>query len=502
MKQILQEESDKVLQQLKMRIVELENELQLEKQKNAHLTSINLEQQEQLNKLREDMQRDEVQHDKLLKTIEEKDAHIKEFRGQLSILQVDKENLSKQISQLSETHKKQNNSLLEKEIDATREFIEKSLQRLDNPNNLGEQSATFQDVIDDSDSMIEMSKNVVTGFVNGNNVEFVDSLKSVSSLTITLLDDIKGTSRKIEDETLRQMFLDAARTAAESIGSLISSLNGTYKDGQDKEETKKDVEENYEKLKNNLTGLKEVTQKAIISPKDDHSDELASIAEKELLEAARIIEQAAQQLLLAKSKTVNVSPGMPNIADAILEAAMAITKATAVLVNAATVAQKERESFASSDPSSFYKKNSWSQGLISAAKSVANSTFTLVQVANDAVEGKLDGESVIAATKSVASSTAQLVAACRSKSDPNSQSQRNLEQAAKMVAQATNQLLLAAQSVQESKSKKEVPEDFSKTPAFQLKVIKMELQAQLLRLEKEMSSIQTKLYTIQKQEYK
>jgi len=106
MKQILQEESDKVLQQLKMRIVELENELQLEKQKNAHLTSINLEQQEQLNKLREDMQRDEVQHDKLLKTIEEKDAHIKEFRGQLSILQVDKENLSKQISQLSETHKK------------------------------------------------------------------------------------------------------------------------------------------------------------------------------------------------------------------------------------------------------------------------------------------------------------------------------------------------------------------------------------------------------------
>jgi len=125
-----------------------------------------------------------------------------------------------------------------------------------------------------------------------------------------------------------------------------------------------------------------------------------------------------------------------------------------------------------------------------------------VQVANDAVEGKLDGESVIAATKSVASSTAQLVAACRSKSDPNSQSQRNLEQAAKMVAQATNQLLLAAQSVQESKSKKEVPEDFSKTPAFQLKVIKMELQAQLLRLEKEMSSIQTKLYTIQKQEYK
>jgi talin len=111
-----------------------------------------------------------------------------------------------------------------------------------------------------------------------------------------------------------------------------------------------------------------------------------------------------------------------------------------MLVNSATAAQKERiEKGRVSNNSSLYKRDpTWSQGLISAAKAVAQATAMLVSTANDAVAGKVDEESLIAASKAVASSTAQLVAATRAKSDPNSPTQIKLGLAAKAVTDATS----------------------------------------------------------------
>ncbi len=64
---------------------------------------------------------------------------------------------------------------------------------------------------------------------------------------------------------------------------------------------------------------------------------MEALAERELLAAAKTIEQAANELLAAKSKPRKpVEPGTPNVADAILEAAMAIAKATAYVMTIST----------------------------------------------------------------------------------------------------------------------------------------------------------------------
>lgn len=105
--------------------------------------------------------------------------------------------------------------------------------------------------------------------------------------------------------------------------------------------------------------------------------ELESLAERELLAAAKVIEDAAKALMQAKNNQPKVEiGGTTNIANAILEAAMAVTKATGLLVQCATEAQRERIKLGleSGNPASYYKKNSWAQGLVSAAKAVAFAT--------------------------------------------------------------------------------------------------------------------------------
>ncbi|OXT09797.1 hypothetical protein B9K06_27150, partial [Bacillus sp. OG2] len=66
---------------------------------------------------------------------------------------------------------------------------------------------------------------------------------------------------------------------------------------------------------------------------------------------------------------------------------------------------------------SFYKKNNrWTEGLISAAKSIAYTTNTLIGIADGVLQNKHTNEELIVASREVAASTAQLVSAARVKS--------------------------------------------------------------------------------------
>jgi len=184
---------------------------------------------------------------------------------------------------------------------------------------------------------------------------------------------------------------------------------------------------------------------------EDTGDDLDSIAERELMKAAKMIEDAAKRLLEARPRRVK-APGEQlneeDINSAILDAARAITDATGSLVKAATVAQRERIA-KSRDPTKkhFYRKDpAWANGLISAAQAVGGTTQDLVSSANGFVkkESDCDEDILIAAAKQVAASTARLMAASRAKSDPFSDSHKNLAAASKAVASATQALVDAA----------------------------------------------------------
>jgi talin len=122
---------------------------------------------------------------------------------------------------------------------------------------------------------------------------------------------------------------------------------------------------------------------------------------------------------------------MMNFDELILEACMAITEATASLIKAACSAQAElvSEGRVSSRPLYSSEDGQWSDGLISAARTVAAACHNLCEAANALVQGHATEEKLISSAKQVASSTAQLLVACRVKSDSNSASMYRLHTA-------------------------------------------------------------------------
>ena len=144
------------------------------------------------------------------------------------------------------------------------------------------------------------------------------------------------------------------------------------------------------------------------------------------------------------------------LADSIMGAAMGITSAVQALLQAATEAQQERvRKGRSSDPNAakYHRDPMWVEGLISAARAVAEATRQLVHCANEASEGRLEEAALIAAARAVTAATQQLVAATRSKSDPFSETQGKLDRAAKAITNATQALVNAAKRSKEDEEK-------------------------------------------------
>lgn len=195
-------------------------------------------------------------------------------------------------------------------------------------------------------------------------------------------------------------------------------------------------------------------------------ENLEETAEKELLAAATSIEDATQVLLNAKKaaqeKRERAGLEMAGVDEAILDAARAIAQATSVLVNNATVCQKEIvASGKSAKSTSVYRRDpTWARGLISAAQAVAGAVGVLVGSASGVAQGNAAEEELVTSARGVAASTARLVSASRAKADPMSQSQQKLSNAAKTVAKATAELVDAAKAVGE------IEEEQVETPAF------------------------------------
>jgi len=109
--------------------------------------------------------------------------------------------------------------------------------------------------------------------------------------------------------------------------------------------------------------------------------------------------------------------------------------------------------------SKYQNDPTWANGLISAAQQVAAAVQQLVKAANAVVRGEQGEEALVACAMAVAQATAHLVAAARAKSDPDSVSQRKLQEAARAVTKATTELQAAAKAVSDFAELKEVEED-------------------------------------------
>jgi len=238
------------------------------------------------------------------------------------------------------------------------------------------------------------------------------------------------------------------------------------------------------------------------------TDELEQLAERELMNCASAIEEAARVLVEAKKRQLearqNKGGPMPEdeITEAILDAARAITTATGTLVQAATAAQKELVAKGkTSQAQSVYKRDpAWAKGLISASQAVAGTVGELVMAANQATQGKIDEEMLVASAKGVSGATARLVFASRTKADPFSPTQKKLTEAAKAVTNATQILVDAAKPGKEAENDATV--DYSNISLTQARRDEMEAQARIYRLQKDLENEQRNLGNLRKAEYK
>lgn len=233
-------------------------------------------------------------------------------------------------------------------------------------------------------------------------------------------------------------------------------------------------------------------------------------AEMELLAALNAIEESVSRLSTpmhgqsAASRDasygfhgVNV-PEDSGIGAPVIKAAKKMGEATAALMQAAAIAQKDIKTY---DGDTYRKDPNWTSGLVSSAQAVAETTTQLVDVACDP---NSTPEDVVAAARCVNGATARLVAFTRAKGDPNSEGHQKLEEASRAIARAANQLVTAAKNQKAVEDEVNVEAEIGKLKtAPRTRQIRMEFEAQakIAKLEAELDAARQYLFKLRRAVY-
>lgn len=402
--------------------------------------------------------------------------------------------------------------LLEEQLAQAGKAVKAWLSKFVDASELGNSGADCEGLLDAIERLRRLF-GVLVSSVKDNSSHTPQAGRDVSEITVSVLADAKGIASLLEDLGLKNALMGASQNAANALAAFLVQVqeivgsvpNGDQLGAINREDAKiRALLDALEKAVN-ATLASQKAAAATASQQRGSEFDLEDIAERELLAAAKMIEDAAAALEAQRAKRApsSLNPGELNVEESIMAAAMAITAATQGLVKAAADAQHERVVKGKvSDPSmaKYHHDPMWIEGLISAARAVAEATRQLVGVANDAFMGRIDDAALIAASKAVGSSTAQLVAATRSKSDDIfSKTQTNLDNAAAAVTRATQALVRAAKNNQE--------QDFeamalkrNENIAAGIKA-EIEQQARILRLEKELEGARRVLHGMNKSKY-
>uniref|UniRef100_U5EQY1 Putative actin-binding protein n=1 Tax=Corethrella appendiculata TaxID=1370023 RepID=U5EQY1_9DIPT len=263
-------------------------------------------------------------------------------------------------------------------------------------------------------------------------------------------------------------------------------------------------------VKTNINELKEKLEKVSIMIGDlihlnDGTEQLADLFENELAGMDKAIEEAASQIQEMLSKSRASDSGIKlEVNEKILDACTTLMHAIRVLVQKSRLLQNEIVSLGKGSASvkEFYKRNhQWTEGLISAAKSVAQGANFLVTAANKSVTGSSKHQlDLIVAAQEIAASTAQLVVASRVKAPRGSQHLGALGTASRNVTQATGAVVATAKDCS-TRLEDSQDMDFSTLTVHQAKTKEMEVQVKVLELEQALQVERMRLAALRRKNY-
>ncbi|EKG11692.1 I/LWEQ domain-containing protein [Macrophomina phaseolina MS6] len=392
--------------------------------------------------------------------------------------------------------------------------VDDALYELDSSMQAGNQNASGAYVLSQiekaSSCAMEFStayNNFIADGPNATHAEIIRTVNAFAGSIADVLSNTKGLTRFASDEKKGDQLIGAARHSAESTVNFFRSLQSFRLEGmEDLQKTDVVLNCNSE-VQLNLQKLSKLAD--AFAPKSKISanqGDLGDLVDREMANAANAILAATERLSKLKDRSRDsYSTYELRIHDAILGAAIEVTNAIARLIKAATESQQEivREGKGTSSRTAFYKKNNrWTEGLISAAKAVANSTNLLIETADGVISGRNSPEQLIVASNDVAASTAQLVAASRVKASFMSKTQDRLEAASKAVTQACRALVRQVQSIINERNRDgEEAVDYSKLSGHEFKVREMEQQVEILQLENALSAARHRLGEMRKLSY-
>jgi len=389
-----------------------------------------------------------------------------------------------------------------REIEKGKTSINTTLAKIDAaPGNSGAKAA---DVGEASRKIVAGNQGLVRALNANNYEEIAVNAKMQADGSVELLNNAKGASQTSPDPKVRADLMQATKISSEASVQLLEAAK-TYRadDPEAQASITKQFDDANEKLQVVIAAARKLPEGENLDLNDDH---LAKLAEQELANAAAQIEAAQSRIMAAPSRA-----GLPenelrqqDIAEGILEAARAITRATGALVNSAGAAQKELvlKGRANKLANPYRRDPAWAQGLISAAKEVASTTDQLVTDANAVVQKKVTEDHIIQSAKDVAGSTARLCAASKAKADPTSPTGAKLEVAARTVATATAKLVEAAKLAmqEQSEAKERALAMEAQKSAMVARKAQLDCQTEIARLEIALEASRKKLGDIQKTE--
>lgn len=206
-------------------------------------------------------------------------------------------------------------------------------------------------------------------------------------------------------------------------------------------------------------------------------------------------------MLILDFKLFQLADENMNFDEMILEGAKSIMAASSALVRAANAAQRELidQGKVAKRPLTSSDDGQWSEGLISAARLVAAATHSLVEAAQNLVQGVGTEEMLISSAKQVASSTAQLLIACKVKSDPNSESGRRLQAAGNAVIKSTDNLVRAAQQAIEGEEEHTLRLNRNMVDGMAQEI---NARSEVLKMERQLEEARNKLTAIRHAKYR
>ncbi|KAJ2455370.1 sla2 Src-like adaptor 2 [Coemansia sp. RSA 2336] len=424
--------------------------------------------------------------------------------------------LQRRLDSIIAEHGQKLKRILDSILRSCADKTDEAVFNLNDPSNAGNMTATVEHVLATIEQVHDLSKTLAASFAgylthpDGDQTQVIAAAVGLSNGLEHLLVNIKGVSRLASGEDAVERIIKASRTTA-LVGRqfFTKGQSGAMEQLLASERHGVILDTNHE-LQQSLGSLaalaeslvrKDVTKVSVTNTSEDISD----LVEREMLSAARAIDEAVARLqaLANQPRDASLSDRQVQVHDAILDSSMAMTNAIAQLIRAATASQQEivAQGRGSSSKEAFYKKNNrWTEGLISAAKAVAMATNTLVETADGVIKGTRSLEHLVVAAREVSAATVQLVAAARVKSHFNSRTQERLELAAKAVTEASAQLVRATQRLTE-REEAERQEDYDNLSNLEFKSKEMEQQVNILKLEKELVSARRRLAEMRRHGY-